>query len=116
MIPILRTLPAVLAALALGAHFLRRGNLLLVIACLALAVLGFVRRPIARWIVRLSLAAGVVIWCATAWTLWQSRMAAGAPYLRMLFILAGVAAFTAFAAWILPGPKRRPYSQISETE
>jgi hypothetical protein len=41
----------------------------------------------------------------TAWRIAQSRMNAGMPYLRMLAILGAVAAFTAFAAWILPGAR-----------
>ena len=38
-------LPAGLSALVLGAHFLRRGDWLLVAASLALLALLFVRRP-----------------------------------------------------------------------
>jgi hypothetical protein len=54
---------------------------------------------------RLGLSAGCVVWVITAWRIAQSRMSAGTPYLRMLAILGAVAAFTAFAAWILPAAR-----------
>jgi hypothetical protein len=48
-----RLLPAALAFLVLGAHFLRAGHLALVVVALAVVALFFVRRP----------------WAARAWSL-----------------------------------------------
>ena len=101
---ILRTIPAVLSGLVLGAHFLRGGNVLLVGACLAVALLALVPRSAARTVVRVALLLGVVEWLRTAYRLTEMRMALGESYGRMLVILLGVAAFAAWAAWLLPRP------------
>jgi len=105
MAPFLRTIPAVLAVLVLGAHFYRAGSLVPVAACLALVPVLFVRRPAVRLACRLCLAAGAVVWIVTAARISRYRMAGGQPYLRMLAILCAVAAFTAFAAWLLPAAR-----------
>jgi hypothetical protein len=99
----LKTLPAALALLLLAAHFLRSGGLLFVFACLALLPVCFVRAAWAGIAVRSALIAGVVIWSATAWKIAGVRAAAGESATRAMLILGGVAAFTAFAAWLLPG-------------
>jgi len=102
----LRTIPAVLAALLLGAHFLRAQNLPLLIASLALAAILLVPRRTVRLLCRICLAAGAAEWGLTAWRIAQARMAHGEPYVRMLVILGGVAAFTTAAAWLLPAAAR----------
>lgn len=99
---VLRRTPATLAALLLGAHFLRAGDIALLAACLLLAVLPFLPWRAATWIARLALATGAVSWVLTAFQIAAARRAAGAPYVRMAWILGSVAAFTALAAVILP--------------
>lgn len=107
---ILRSIPAVLALLLLAAHFYRAAALAPAAVCVAAIALIFVRRRWSVFILRVALAAGTVVWLATAWQIAQHRMAAGKPYLRMAVILGAVAAFTAFAAWALKPPTgpRRP--------
>jgi presenilin-like A22 family membrane protease len=100
-----RSIPAVMALIVLAAHFYRAEAVVPAIICVAAIALVFLRRPWPMWIVRLGLSAGSVLWLITAWRIAQSRMNAGMPYLRMLAILGAVAAFTAFAAWILPGAR-----------
>ncbi|HJV39478.1 MAG TPA: hypothetical protein VJ528_11610 [Geothrix sp.] len=99
-----RRLPALFALLMLGAHFLRSGEMLLVLLCLALLVPLFVPRPAAQATVRWALALGALVWL---WTLVQGvrqRLAFGEPWLRLAFILGAVALFTGWAAWLLqPG-------------
>jgi hypothetical protein len=101
---VLRRLPALLALLMLGAHFLRFGQAPLVLLCLALLVPLFVPRPWAQAIVRWALLLGSLVWL---WTLVgdiRTRLAFGEPWLRLALILGAVAAFTAWAAWLLrPG-------------
>jgi hypothetical protein len=75
----------------LGAHFLRRGDLVLVAACLALAGLLIVRRPWAARLVQLALAAGALEWLRTLAALLPARRAAGEPWVRLVAILGGVA-------------------------
>lgn len=98
---ILRSIPAVIALLLLGAHFFRGGNLVPTVACVLLPLLLVVQRRIALRVVQCSLAAGVFIWLHTAAVLVQMRMQVSAPWLRMLLILSAVALFTGFCAALL---------------
>ncbi|MCM3877529.1 MAG: hypothetical protein NEA02_14075 [Thermoanaerobaculia bacterium] len=93
----LRLLPAALALLALGAHFLRAGRLAMVAAALAVVALLFARRPWAARVVEGALVLGTLEWIRTLALLAGERRAAGAPYLRMTLILAGVALATALS-------------------
>ena len=93
----LRLFPAALALLVLGAHFLRAGHIALVAAALAFVALLFVRRPWAARAVQGALVLGAVGWLRTLALLAEERRAAGAPYLRMTLILAGVALATALS-------------------
>jgi hypothetical protein len=99
----LRSIPAALAALCLAAHFFRSAAMLPAAVCVAAIALLFVTRAWATQALRSGLAAGSLIWIVTAWRIARTRMDAGMPYLRMLAILGAVAAFTALAAWLLPG-------------
>lgn len=84
-------LPAGLSALALGAHFLRRGDLAVVVACLALLGALFVRRRWAAHLAQLALLAGAFEWLRTLAALLPARRAAGEPWVRLVAILGGVA-------------------------
>jgi hypothetical protein len=92
-----RLLPAALALLVLGAHFLRAGQLALVSVTLAVALLLFVRRPWAARAVEGALALGAVEWLRTLALLAGERRAAGTPTLRMTLILTSVALATALS-------------------
>lgn len=99
-------MPAFLAGLLLGAHFLRSGTMVLVGACILVAILAFVpRRPLPT-IVRWTLVLGVLEWVRTALEIHARRVAAGQPALRAVLIVGAVAAFTAFAAWLLPAERK----------
>jgi len=107
--PILRRLPALLALLLLGAHFLRADRPLLTL--LALALLGplAVPRPWARQLTAGALALGALEWLRTLAVDALDRAAGGAPWTRLAVILGAVALFTAWAAWLLrirTGPGR----------
>jgi hypothetical protein len=84
-------LPAGLSALALGAHFLRPGDLGLVVVCLVLLGLLFVRRLWAARLVQLALLAGALEWLRTLAALLPARRVAGEPWVRLVAILGGVA-------------------------
>ncbi|MDL2718775.1 MAG: hypothetical protein PT977_13565 [Acidobacteriota bacterium] len=101
----LRLVPAVLALLVLGAHFLRAGNLALVAATLGGVSILFVGRPWAARTVQGALLLGVLEWVRTLALLAGERRAAGAPYLRMTLILAGVAILTALSLLAFRSPK-----------
>lgn len=108
----MRAIPVVVSALLLAAHFLRDGQTLLVLAALAIPWGLLSREPVARRVVQAVLVLGAAEWVRTAYGIAQQRAAVGAPILRMLLILGGVALFTLAAAW-LAGPSRRPVSDRS---
>lgn len=97
----LKTIPAALASLVLGAHFLRSGSLLLVLYCLVLVVLCFIRKPLPRAIARYSLTTGVLVWIWTTYRIVGAKLDTGQPAGRSLAILLGVAIFTAISVWLL---------------
>lgn len=99
----LRRVPAVLSALLLAAHFFRWGSFAAVAICLLIPLAFVLRSPAAVLASRLLLLGGAGVWLVNAVGFARERMAEGRPYARMLLILLGVAAFTAWAAWLLPG-------------
>jgi hypothetical protein len=85
----------------LGAHFLRRGDLGLMVACLALLGLLFVRRAWAARLVQLALLAGAFEWLRTLAQSLPVRRAAGEPWARLAAILGGVALVAVLGAALL---------------
>ncbi len=94
-------LPAGLSALVLGAHFLRRGELGWVVACVALLGLLLVRRRWAARLAQLALVAGALEWMRTLAELLPARRAAGEPWGRLAAILGGVALLALLGAALL---------------
>lgn len=97
---VLLLLPAVLSALVLAAHFLRRGALPAVALCLALLALPAVRRPWAARALQVALALAVVVWTSTLPGLVAARRALGEPWERLAAIL-GTVALVALAGLLL---------------
>ena len=94
-------LPAILSALTLAAHFLRNGHVLLTAIAAVIPLLFLVRR---RWVVRYAqtvLGLGTLEWSRSAGEILHERLLEGQPYVRMLVIMYGVAAFGAFSALLL---------------
>ncbi|MBI5505226.1 MAG: hypothetical protein HY899_10525 [Deltaproteobacteria bacterium] len=101
MRPVLRALPATVASIVLGAHFLRDGE---VVAAVAVAVAPLLLASRRGWSVRVVqglLAAGVVVWLHTLVVLTALRRAQGEASLRMGLILFTVALVTALGAVLL---------------
>lgn len=102
----LGVLPSVVSGLLLGAHFTRYGALVPAAICLAgPAAAAVSRRDWAINASRLLMWTGVLLWLAGAWQMAQVRRVSGQPWLRLVFILSAVAAWTAFSGWLL-GRKR----------
>lgn len=101
----IRVVPAVLALLVLGAHFLRQGGVAAFLVCLLLPAVALLYRR--RWVLRVwqfLLAFGAFVWASTAVELTQERIAEGRAFLRMAAILTALSAFTAAAAWLAGRP------------
>ncbi len=97
--------PAVLSALVLAAHFLRRGQIVLCALCLAAAALAFVRRPWAPRTLQVFLLLGVLEWARTLAALLQERRALGEPVGRLVIIMGPVIAVALLGA-ALAGTRR----------
>lgn len=89
-----------LALLLLAAHFYRAAAWPWLLATLALLPLMVLRRTWVPRVLQLALLAGAGEWVWTAALLAQQRLALGQPWLRMAFILAGVALVTLAAALV----------------
>lgn len=91
----------VVAALLLGAHFLRAGNLALMALCLAAPLL-FLYRKRCSLIALQGLAYGAAAtWIAVAVQLVQLRQQSGQAWTAAAVILGSVALFTALAGLLL---------------
>jgi hypothetical protein len=97
---VLRLVPVVLSLVALGAHFLRAGDFVLLGATLVLLGLVGVRRPWASRCLQAALILAAAEWVRTLVRLYGERKEAGQPALRMALILGGVALLTALSALV----------------
>jgi hypothetical protein len=82
----------------LAAHFFRAGHDVIAALLAGFCAFAFVRRPWAARILQATLTLGSIEWLRTLAALVAARSAAGQPYLRLVVILALVAAFTAATA------------------
>ena len=90
----LRLIPVVLSCVLLAAHYLRAGSMVVVVLCLAVPALLFLKR---RWVPRVMqavLAFSAVEWLLTAHEIASVRMAMGVPWTKAAVILGVVAAWS----------------------
>lgn len=89
-----------LALLLLAAHFFRSGPVALVVVCVGLVILLYVRRP---WVPRIAVVAllvGTAEWLRTLVVLAGVRIDTGQSWGRPAFILGAVATLTALASLV----------------
>ena len=91
--------------LLLAAHFFRSGSFLLMAVCVLMIALLFVRRTWSARAMQAMLLLGALEWLRTAVQLANARMEAGDPYMRLAFILGGVALFTALSTIVFQTPR-----------
>ena len=91
----------VIAALLLGAHFLRAGNFAMVALCLAAPLLFFFRRRRSLMALQFLAYGAAVAWIAVAIQLVQTRQQLGQPWTMAAIILGSVASFTLLAGLLL---------------
>jgi hypothetical protein len=100
-----RIVPFIFAALLLGAHFLRDGQLAAMVLCLLAPLLLLLKQ---RWslIVLQALAyTGAGIWLVTTLDILQQRLKLGLPWVRLVIILGAVTLFTLWAGLLLNSTK-----------
>ncbi len=98
---IMRTLPAILSCLLLGAHFLRYGNLVGVGVCLLLPATLLIRNPWGIRILQAFMGISAVIWVQTTVQIVRMRIFQGRPWGRTVLILGIVTVFTIFSGFLL---------------
>ncbi|MFI5371357.1 MAG: hypothetical protein ACHQ52_07335 [Candidatus Eisenbacteria bacterium] len=106
---LLRLIPAVLSLLVLGAHFLRRGQLVPCALCVGLALLLGLRRPWVPLLVQAALFAGAILWAGNTVVMVRERAHEGGPVLRLASILGSVTLFTAASAWLVGSRRVRDH-------
>jgi len=89
---------AVASLLVLAAHFLRGGHTVLTLVLLLAPLLLAGRRPWALRTLQVLLALGALEWLRTLAILASARLRNGEPFLRMVLILAAVAAVSMLSA------------------
>lgn len=108
--------PVILSLLVLAVHFLRAGNLPMVVVMVLLPGLLLVRRPWAARVLQAFLSLGAIIWVLTLGSLAKERMADGRPYVRMAVILGAVAAIAALSALAFQTRRLRAHFRIPPQE
>lgn len=88
------------AALLLGAHFLRAGNILMMALCLAAPLLFLWRKRWSLVLLQILAYGAALTWIAVAYQLVELRQRSGQPWTVAAIILGSVAVFT-FAAGLL---------------
>ena len=104
---IVRLLPVILSYILLGAHFLRGGELALVVTCLLLPFLLLVPRPWAARVLQTGLVLGVLEWARTLMTLVEVRQSMDAPWLRLAIIFGAIILFTLWSVTLFQRPALR---------
>jgi len=89
------------AALLIAAHFLRIGNMIGVVLCLATPLLFLVHRRWSLLLLQWLAYVAAVIWLGTAWQIVALRLSFGQPWLRAAAILVAVAAVNVLAGGLL---------------
>ena len=98
---ILRIALIVIAALLMGAHFLRAGNSALVALCLAAPLLFLWRKRWSLILLQFLAYCAAATWIVVALQLVQLRQQSGLPWTAAAIILASVALFTLLAGLLL---------------
>lgn len=95
----------VTAALLLGAHFLRVGNMALAALCACAPLLFLLRRRRVLMLLQLLAYGAAAAWIVIAGLLVEARLQAGQPWKLAALILGGVALFTLLAGLLLNSRK-----------
>jgi hypothetical protein len=115
IIALLQLLPVLLSTLLIAAHFLRYGNPVLAILCLAAPLLLLVRHPLAARLVQTALFLAALEWIRTTAALAAQRSDLGLPWGRMTAILGAVAAFTLGSLFVFLSKTLRTRYNLTRT-
>ena len=97
----LRTLPMILSAVLLAAHFLRSYSLLPMTICLLAPFLLLIKRRWSLVTLQLLTIPAAIIWLSTLSSIIQQRIYEQRSWTASAIILGVIALFTLFAGWLL---------------
>jgi hypothetical protein len=100
-----RVFPLGLAAVVMAAHFLRSGNLLLMLLCLAAPGLLLIKKRWALWVLQALTILAAAIWILALNEIIQVRIFEGRSWTASALILGVVAILTLFSGWRLHSPQ-----------
>ncbi len=98
-------MPLVIASLLLAAHFLRGGNIGLMLVSVLVPLLLLIKKRWSLILVQLSAYAAAGVWLSTAIHQVQERMISARPWSGAVIILSTVALFSLFAGLLLNSRK-----------
>ena len=98
---VLQTILFVLVSLVLGAHFLRQGNLLVVLLCLLAPFLLLHRKRWVLVVLQIFTYVAAIIWIYTAVELVNQRILAGERFRGVIIILGSVTLVTLVTGFLM---------------
>ena len=90
----LRILPFIISALLLAAHFLRSNSLLVVVLCILVPFLLFIKKRWVLWVLQVFTVIAAVMWMIALNAIIQTRIFEGRSWVASGIILGLVALFT----------------------
>lgn len=109
-------LPLIFSSLFIGAHFLRDGNLLLLLLFAGAPLLLFIRRRWVLYVIQTVCYVSTLIWLDTTLEFIQERILTGESWTRLVIILGSVAFFTLFSGLLMNAEgMRERYPSTVET-
>ena len=114
---IVRITLTTLSFLLLGAHFLRAGQIVIMMICLMVPGLLFIKARWSLWLVQMLSSVSVVIWLHTTVTIYRKRVLLGLPWGRALMIMGAVTLFALVSGLLLHSAcvkEKYPISRLSD--
>lgn len=109
---LIRIILYVIAALLIGAHFLRAANLPVMAICLGVPFIFFYRRRLSLVALQVFAYAAAGVWLHTAWQLIHTRLANNQDWKVAATIIGAVALYSVLAGVLLNSPvMRKRYDQ-----
>lgn len=91
----------IVAALLLGAHFLRQSEFVLLLLCVLTPLLFLIKKRWSLFTLQMLMYLGAIIWVNATLQIVQERLSSGEPWARLVIILGAVILFTVVAGLML---------------
>ncbi len=109
-------LPVIISLLVLGAHFVRSGNILLMLVSIALIFSLFVREPFMARTMQIVLLGAAAEWIRFAFVLVSARMEDGQPWTRLAIVIGGVVLLAVASIFVFYTKSLKEMYHLAEDE